>query len=198
MRRAKVSIYLDYASPYAYFLAEAIAGFRSRTGAEVAWRPIRLLGLSPFAEGIPYSANRIRYNLADVPRSARFHGVPFRIPSRFPIASDEALRLALVARAEPGFSKLHGALFRAAWAEDRDIAAADVLASCITKAGMDPASLLALARSPETAQQLAAETRAAEEAGVFGVPTAAYAGELFWGVDRLPMLEWAVSESATQ
>ena len=101
MRGAEVSIYFDYASPYAYFLAEAISGFQSRTGVEVQWLPIRLLDLSNFANGIPYSANRIRYNLADVPRGAEFYGAPFQIPSQFPIDSDGALRLALVAKMWP-------------------------------------------------------------------------------------------------
>lgn len=162
---------------------------------EVQWRPIRLLGLSNFASGIPYSANRIRYNLADVPRSAEFYGVPFRIPSHFPIDSDAALRLALVARAEPEFCRLNAALFRAAWAEDRDIADPEVLASCIDAAGMNAVDLVAAASSAEVARQLIDETRFADEAGVFGVPTAAYAEKLYWGVDRLPTLEWAISQA---
>jgi 2-hydroxychromene-2-carboxylate isomerase len=84
MRGAEVSIYVDYASPYAYFLAEAISGFQSRTEVQVQWLPIRLLNLSNFANGVPYSAHRIRYNLTDVPRGAEFYRAPFQVPSHFP------------------------------------------------------------------------------------------------------------------
>ena len=44
-------------------------------------------------------------------------------------------------------------------------------------------------------QELAAETREAEENGVFGVPSCLYAGELYWGVERLSLLRRAITAS---
>ena len=42
--------------------------------------------------------------------------------------------------------------------------------------------------APETKERLHQNTDAALAAGVFGAPFFVYAGEPFWGQDRLPML----------
>jgi len=189
----RVRLFFDYISPYAYLLASRIEGFRQRSGAEVEWVPIRLLGLSNFSAGAPYSPNRIKYTYADVPRSADVYGVPIRKPSTFPIQSDRALQLAAVTRHLPEFPALNRALFAAGWAHDRDLSDQDVLASCLRGADLDAAQFISLAGSPEAAHALRELTDAAERLGVFGVPTIAVEDELFWGNDRLPFVEWRLT-----
>lgn len=188
-----VRLYFDYISPYAYLLAARLEGFRARTGAEIDWVPIRLLGLSNFAAGAPYSANRIKYTYADVPRCAEAYGLPIRTPSKFPIHSDRALQLAAVARHLPGFPGLNHALFAAGWAHDQDLDDRDVLAACLAEAKLDAAGLLAEADSPEAARAVRDLTQEADRRGVFGVPTLAVDHELFWGNDRLPFVEWRLT-----
>jgi 2-hydroxychromene-2-carboxylate isomerase len=51
---------------------------------------------------------------------------------------------------------------------------------------------LANAESAETIAAFQANTDEAIAAGVFGSPTYSVAGELFWGQDRLELLEWHV------
>ena len=46
---------------------------------------------------------------------------------------------------------------------------------------------------PETAEGLTTLTASAEAEGVFGVPSMLLDGELFWGLDSLPTLEWRLS-----
>ena len=78
-------------------------------------------------------------------------------------------------------------LSRAVWAEDRDIADADVLGGIMAAAGFDPAIA-------DKGMFMAAETYTAnlEEAvqrGVFGVPFYIVGEERFWGQDRLDDLD---------
>ena len=61
---------------------------------------------------------------------------------------------------------------------------------------MDAGALLAAAEQPAARQAYRDNTDAAVAAGVFGSPSYVYRGELFWGQDRLEMLEEAVARAA--
>jgi 2-hydroxychromene-2-carboxylate isomerase len=78
---------------------------------------------------------------------------------------------------------LAGAIGRALWAEERDIADAGTLAALARDLGLDVGALEA--RAPAMAERYAALTREAIDRGVFGAPSYVIDGEIFWGQDRL-------------
>ena len=82
-----------------------------------------------------------------------------------------------------------GALMRARWVEDRDLADAATLKAVADGLGGNGAALIARAETPEIRAEAEAETEAAVKAQVFGAPSWIYRGELFWGQDRLEFLE---------
>ena len=90
-------------------------------------------------------------------------------------------------------AETHLALFRAAWRDRRDIGEDDVLADCISQAGGPADAWLAAAASDEADAGVAAATARAEADGVFGVPAMLLDGELFWGLDALPVLAWRLA-----
>ncbi|HEX7967346.1 MAG TPA: DsbA family protein, partial [Stellaceae bacterium] len=105
-----------------------------------------------------------------------------------------AARVALVAAAEgwgPGFSR---AAYHANFAEDRDIAAREVVAGVVAALGRDPAAVLERALSPDNKARLVARGEEAIRRGIFGAPSFLVGDELFWGNDRLEQaLAWALS-----
>lgn len=149
-----------------------------------------MLALSNFEAGLPYSPKKRAYVAVDALRTASVHGVPIAAPDPFPVRSTRALRVALVAQERGEFPAFHTAVFRAAWAERRDIDREDVLYDCIRIADGDPDAWLERAEEPEIVERLSAATTEADARGVFGVPTLLFRGELFWGVDSLPALAW--------
>jgi 2-hydroxychromene-2-carboxylate isomerase len=64
-----------------------------------------------------------------------------------------------------------------------------VLAACLVRAERDP-GLVDRALSPEAPAALADATTLAFTNGIFGVPTFVYNDEVFFGNDRLEMLQW--------
>ncbi|WP_181954694.1 DsbA family protein, partial [Achromobacter ruhlandii] len=62
--------------------------------------------------------------------------------------------------------------------------------------GLDAEALMAAAEQPAAHQAYRDNTDAAVAAGVFGSPSYMYRGELFWGQDRLDMLEEAIARPA--
>jgi len=185
-----LDVYFDYRSPFAFMLSELLPPLADRHGATLAWKPIDLLQLPSFAGGMPYSEKKRAYVFVDVVRQAEFHAIEIQTPEPFPVESELALRVALAARERPGFDTVHHALFHAAWRERRDLSSRAVLMDCLRAGGVDPEPCLDQARSDASAELLTQRTREADDAGVFGVPTVSLDGELFWGLDSLPVLDW--------
>ncbi len=188
-----VEAFWDYSSPFAYLGMSQVDEVARRAGATVVSRPMLLGGLFkaigqvnvPMAS---WSAERQAYVMADMPRWAAYWGVPFSFPTRFPMNSVKALRATLAAPASLQRA-LRDAIFRAYWAEDRDISDDAVLAELLAGAGADADQVLAATQAPEVKAELIAATQLAVDRGVFGAPTFIVEGELYWGQDRLQLVD---------
>ena len=198
--RPTLDVYWDFSSPFAYLGATQVDALARRTNANVTWRPILLGGLFrsigmpdvPIAE---FSEAKRVAILKDLHRWAAHWDVPYRFPSRFPTNSLRALRVYL-ALPESHRAAYRTAVFRACWAEDRDITADAVLASCIGDEAI-ARDALARANSDDVKAELRRDTERAAAEGVFGVPTfvvgeTSERRQLFWGQDRLDLVEEAL------
>ena len=92
------------------------------------------------------------------------------------------------------WSRLSYAILRAVWVEDRDIADHATLAAIADENGIDGKVLLAATEEDAVKAEYEANTNQAINIGVFGAPTYVFEGELFWGQDRLQMLEWRLTQ----
>lgn len=193
---APLTFWFEFASPYSYLSAMRIEELASKAGAEVVWKPF-LLGPVFKAQGWDTSPFNLypakgKYMVRDIERIASARGLTFRLPNSFPQNSLLAARLALVGledRWAPEFTK---AVYRAEFAEGRDISKRETLARAIEAAGADARLAFVRADTPEIKGWLRANTEEALALGVFGAPSFTTAGgELFWGDDRLEQaLAW--------
>ena len=188
-----IDFYFDFSSPYGYFAASHIDALAARHGRQVNWRPVLLgvvfkqTGQQPLAH-IPLKGE---YAMRDLPRSARWFDVPFKTPSRFPIAGTSASRAYYWTqdRDSAAARQLALALYRAYFVEDRDISAPEVTADVAAGLGMPRADVLAALNDPAVKERLKREVDAAIARGVFGSPYVIVDGEPFWGSDRLDQVE---------
>jgi carboxymethylenebutenolidase len=86
-----------------------------------------------------------------------------------------------------------GAILRATWVEERDMADPAQLAAVLRQQRLEADALLELAKTSEIDAEYERLTQEAIERDVFGAPTYAYNGELFWGQDRLDLLDRALA-----
>lgn len=193
-----IDFYFDFSSPYGYLASHRIEAVAGRFGRAVRWRPMMLgaafatTGGKPLVE-IPLKGE---YAKLDLVRTARLAGIPFRLPSRFPLATlavarafywlEEMSPAAAVPFAE--------AAFRAFFAEDRDISDREVVADLLDGVGVDAAAGLAAIATPAIKERLRAATDEAVARGVFGSPFFFVDDEPFWGFDRLPQIELRLAE----
>jgi 2-hydroxychromene-2-carboxylate isomerase len=193
-----ITFFYDFSSPYAYLGATQIERVAAEHGAHIRWCPM-LLGALFKAIGTPVvplavqSEPKRRYLQRDVLDWAAYWGVDFRWPSRFPMRTVAALRLALAA-GEPNLPRVSHALFRAYWVDDRDLADPAVLRQIAAAHQLDAATISrALDPDPAIKQALVANTDEAIAAGVCGAPSFLVRGHLFWGQDRLDLVARTLS-----
>jgi 2-hydroxychromene-2-carboxylate isomerase len=189
-----LEIYWDFSSPFAYLGSTQAEKLAERTGSKLVWRPMLLGGLFKIigqveAPLLSWSQAKQRHAQADLLRWASYWNVPFTFPSRFPMVSLKALRTYL-ALPDDRRRDFRERTFRAYWAEDRDIADDSVLRDLV---GEGASEVLARTQDPAIKKQLIDATQRAADAGVFGAPTWIIDGQdLFWGQDRLPLVERAL------
>jgi 2-hydroxychromene-2-carboxylate isomerase len=188
-----IEFYFEFSSPYGYIASHLAEDLGQRLGREVVWRPFLLgpvfkaTGQAPLVD-IPMKGE---YSRRDFVRSAGFHGVPFRMPTKFPIGTVAALRAFYwVHDRDPAQARaLAKALYRAFFAEDRDISAPETVIEIAKSVGVDAGALASALADPAVKDRAKAEVDAALANGVFGSPYFIVDGEPFWGNDRIPMLE---------
>ncbi len=196
-----IEFHFDFSSPYSYIASEQIDQLAARHGRTVAYKPLLLGAIFKVTGGMPLTElcePKARYAVRDFSRSARYAGVPFRRPTRFPIASIAAARAVLWLqqhRPELATPFIH-AVYRAFFVDDRDISDAAVVGEIAQGLGIDSTQLTAGVQQPEIKERLKTQVDQAIAAGIFGAPTIIVDGELFWGNDRLPQIERWLAEGA--
>jgi 2-hydroxychromene-2-carboxylate isomerase len=193
----RVDFWIEFASTYSYIAAMRIAPLAQAAGVSVRWRPF-LLGAIFKAQGLPldspfnWQPAKGRYMWRDVERLCAEQGLPFRKPNPFPQSTILAARVALIGMEDGWGEDFVRAVFRAEFAEGRQIGEASVIGDLLG-ALSDPQAILARAQSDEIKTRLREQTDEAARHGVFGAPSfVASDGELFWGNDRLETaLAWA-------
>ncbi len=90
---------------------------------------------------------------------------------------------------------LSHAFLEAHWRDDADLADRPTLERLIAGVGLDPAAILARADAPETGAQYETNTQEAIARSVFGSPTFFVDGDMFYGQDRLELVERACRQA---
>ena len=191
-----MEFWFDFASPYAYLAATRIGALSCAAGVSIVWRPF-LLGPIFAARGWTSSPfviypDKGRHMVRDVEREAEQLGVPYRMPSNFPVRSVLAARVALVGIDEGFGEEFTRAAFAAHFVGDADIARDDVIDGVLASIGHDGPRVRERANAPEIKQRLRQQVERARSIGIFGSPSFVVGDELFWGNDRLERaLQWA-------
>lgn len=190
-----IDYYFAPQSPWSYLGHQRFADLAARSSATVRVLPTDLSKVFPVSGGLPLgqrAPQRQAYRLVELKRFSEHLNVPMNIkPKFFPVAGDDACRLILAVEQADGTAAamaLTGAVMRAVWAEERNIADAGVLAELLAEQKLAAARLEA-SKSPAVQQRYEAIAQQAIDAAVFGAPSYVIDGEIFWGQDRLDFVE---------
>jgi 2-hydroxychromene-2-carboxylate isomerase len=189
-----VEFWFDFVSPYSYIAAENIEVMAARHRRAVAYKPFLLGAIFPVSKSAPLTQQygpKASYSVHDILRSARYAGVPLKMPTPFPMMSQNTARALLYVTATA--PEKTGAFARGAmksyFTESAPMNDAAWLAAHAASLGLDGAAVAAACSDAVFKDQLKANCDAALQMGVFGAPWIVVDGEHFWGHDRMPQVE---------
>lgn len=192
----RVSFWFDVISPWSYFASLTIGRLARRRSVGVDWRPLHLGNLMTAVDGMrPMEQNprRRAWYLQDIEDRMAAAGLPYHPHADQPMRPSRALRC-MAHAADSGLAEPFVAqVMRAYWAEGADITDPDVLQEMADRVGLGPRSMADIATDPHYREVIAANTREAAEAGLFGVPTFIFRDKLYFGSDRMDMLDAAMA-----
>jgi len=192
-----LTFWFDVHSPWAYLASHRIGDLARKHGQELLWRPLhlpRLLdeigGVKPL-EATPARAAWFRQDILD---HAELQGVPLHYHPQYPLRNSRALRACLYAADEGKAEAFVRRVLRAYWAEAGDISDLDNLGRWGEETGLRAMAVKAAALSERFKARLDANTGEAIVRGVFGVPTVDTGDKLYFGNDRLALLDLHLSK----
>jgi 2-hydroxychromene-2-carboxylate isomerase len=194
-----IDYYDSMSSPWTYLGHSRFMKLAGRLGLTIRHRPMDLLKVWSVSGGLPLkqrASQRQAYRHQELRRWSEFLQMPCNVePAHHPVADRRACYLVIAAMKQGlDWSKLTEAILRAVWVEDRDIADHATLMAIANENGMDGKALLAATEDEAVHAEYQANTEEAMKIGVFGAPAYVFDGELFWGQDRLQMLEWRLTQ----
>ena len=202
-----IEFFFDCSSPWTYIAFRNLLPLVARLKVAIAWRPVLVGGIfnavnpGVYAAREDWNSAKNRHVLKDVQDCARNSGVVMHFPPKiFPVNSVKAMRCCLwIAQdpaAQPKLLAFIEAVFAAYFTGQEDISSDEVLGRLCSSVGVDPQACGAGMTWPSIKDQLKANTDEAMRRGAFGSPTFFIGDDMYFGNDRLPLVEAAVRQAA--
>lgn len=192
-------------SAFAYLGSARVMEICATHGLTLVHRPIPLSPVVEAQGSLPFRARtqaHVDYFFGrEIERWAEYRDVPvvdFRPTyhdADYSLAS--GMILALGDRGSAVDAMAH-TILEAHWRDDADLSDVATLSRIAHQLGHDETALVMQAQAPDVVARYAQNAAAALSASVFGSPTYVLEGEVFYGQDRLEMLERAITVHFTQ
>ncbi|KRE02321.1 disulfide bond formation protein DsbA [Bosea sp. Root381] len=193
-----IAYFFSLHSPWTYLGHALFLDIARRHGCEIVYRPVPLRAVFDETGGLPLPKRhpvRQRYRLLDLQRWRERRELPLVLqPKHFPFDPSLADRFVIAiasAGGDPG--RFMAEIMAGVWARNDDMTRPEAIFAIARAAGFDAQALAAAAEGEELQLRYEATIAAAVEAGVFGAPSYVLDGEVFWGQDRLELLDSALA-----
>lgn len=192
-----IDYYFSIHSPWAFLGYDAFVDVARRHALRINFRPVQLGELFAETGGLPLARRhpaRQRYRLVELKRWREARGVDFHIgPAHWPFDASLTDRLIIAAQiAGHDVLALVGRLGAGVWQREENLGDPATLAAILAELGL-PAALLEAADDDKARTIYQTNHDDAVEADVFGSPSYVLDGEVFWGQDRIELLDAALS-----
>jgi 2-hydroxychromene-2-carboxylate isomerase len=191
---AEIILWSDYVSPYAFVAKAGAYALEADYAVDLRWRPYTL-DIASYMGSVeqrdPHHWRRVRYSYMDARRLANKQGLTLRGPHKIYTARPANTGM-LYAQAHGVFRAYNDLVFERFWRRALDPESVEAIAALVDEVGA-PSGFAAFYAGEGGAEhdRLRGE---AEAAGIFGVPTFVFDGELFWGGDRIGLLRERLDE----
>jgi len=193
-----VDYYFTCSSPWTYIGHDPFMEVAKRHALKINYKPMPTREVFARTGGLVLSErprSRQRYRLLELQRWRDRRGMTFNIqPRHFPVDAGPADKvvLALIARdADP--DPFMRRVFETLWEEEGNIADAATLETLLNETGHEAEAVLAESHASTIEALYTLNLESAVAADVFGAPSYVRDGEVFWGQDRVELLDDALA-----
>lgn len=196
----EVEFFFYFGCPWTWFAFARIQETALRTNARIRWRPVLIDRVKAAAAGggtahAPAGPAQARYQAKDRDDWARFCGVALRRPPPYPVPAEWSLRGACVADAEGRMAAYAEQVFRACFERQEDIADLDAAVRAAVAVGFDAGDFRRRVSEPATLREIERNSDELVARGGFGSPTMFVGDDMYFGNDRMPLVELALTRA---
>ena len=197
----KILYFYSVASPFAHLGNKRLIEISKKYSVEIIEKPIDLVGKVFVATGgVPVPQRHIsrqNYRLLELKRWGEFLNIKInQKPKFFPPKDPHTPALFCIASIDMGIKIEFGMkVLEQLWAQENDISNLEILKLIANDLKINFEDLNKLAMSDKIKNIYEANTQEAINMNIFGVPTYIYNNEMFWGQDRLELLEYSLKKN---
>ena len=190
-----IEFYFDCSSPWTYLAFVEILPLSQRHNVEIIWKPILVGGVFNSVNQDVYQFRenpnelKLEYAANDLNLWAKHRDINISQPKIFPVNSVKAMRGCLFAMQQNCLPLFAQKVFEAYWGRGLDISDEAILVKIAEEAGLLPQDFKQYIYSQETKDLLMSNSAQLIEKKGFGSPTFFYRDQMFFGNDRLHLLE---------
>ena len=196
-----IEFYFDCSSPWTYLAFNEILSLSQRHSLEIAWKPVLVGGVFNTVNKDVYEFRKrpnplkLNYSNEDLKLWSKVRGITITFPKVFPVNSVKAMRGCFFANKESKLVDYAKNVFHAYWSEGKDISQEDLLLDVAKNSNLDAKEFRKFITSQEAKDLLINNTDELIERGGFGSPTFFYKEKMFFGNDRLHLLEEVITKN---
>jgi 2-hydroxychromene-2-carboxylate isomerase len=201
---AEVEFFYCCSCPWTYLAFVRLQETTMRTAARIVWRPILVEWVHGAAtrtfpgSRVDPNSSKSAYQAKDLQDWSRFAGVEIRQPAAWPITPEYAQCAAILAGARNSIVPFLAALFRAYFSDSRNIAEPAVVQAIAAALGLWDETFAREVQAADTRAQLRRNCDELLARGGFGSPTMFIGNDMYFGNDRLPLVEFALTMASEQ
>ena len=190
-----IEFYFDCSSPWTYLAFVEILPLSQRQNVEIIWKPILVGGVFNLVNQDVYQFRenpntlKLDYSGNDLNLWAKHRDINIFKPQIFPVNSVKAMRGCLFAMQQNCLPLFAQKVFEAYWGKGLDISDEAILVKIAQEAGLLPQDFKQYIYSQEAKDLLMSNSAQLIEKKGFGSPTFFYRDQMFFGNDRLHLLE---------
>ena len=201
MKANYIEFYFDCSSPWTYLAFAEIVSLSQRHELDIDWKPVLVGGVFNTVNQDVYEFRKkpnplkLSYSNNDLQLWAKLREISISFPKVFPVNSVKAMRGCLFAKTESKLVEFASNVFQAYWSEGKDISQEDLLLDIAKNSNLETEEFKKFITSQEAKDLLIKNTDELIGRGGFGSPTFFYKEKMFFGNDRLHLLEEAISKN---
>jgi len=197
----KILYFYSVVSPWSYLGIKRLNEISKKYSAQIIEKPIDLVGKVFVATGgtpVPQRhISRQNYRLLELKRWGEFLNIKInQKPKFFPPKDPHLPALFCLASIDMGINMdFSSKVLEHLWVKENDISNIDTLKLIADDLKISFEELSKLASSDKIKKIYEANTQEAINMNIFGVPSYVYNNEIFWGQDRLELLEYSLKKN---